>query len=106
LVPLTLAVGFAAFTIVLGTTTEKVTGVTMAPAEQWLQYSGTGAYATFAAIAAVNTLITVMQARRRDLAVVRLLGGTEGHTLRIVICEALVVTATALAAGAVVAAAT
>jgi putative ABC transport system permease protein len=47
-----------------------------------------------------------MQARRRDLAVVRLLGGTEGHTLRIVICEALVVTATALAAGAVVAAAT
>ncbi|GAA2625997.1 FtsX-like permease family protein [Paractinoplanes durhamensis] len=106
LVPLTLAVGFAAFTIVIGSTTEKVTGVAMTPADRWLTYAGTGVYAAFAAVAAVNTLITVMQARRQDLAVVRLVGGTRGHTLRVVICEALVVTATALAAGSAVAAAT
>jgi putative ABC transport system permease protein len=103
LVPLTLAVGFAAFTIVLSTTTEHVTGVATAPADRWLQYSGTGAYTAFAAIAAVNTLVTVIQARRRDLAVIRLAGGTRGHTLAVVICEALVVTATALVAGAAVA---
>jgi putative ABC transport system permease protein len=106
LVPLTLAVGFLAFSIVLSTTTEHVTGVPMTPADKWLQYSGSGAYGGFAAIAAVNTLITVMQARRRDLAVIRLVGGTAGHTLRVIVCEALVVTATALAAGAAVAAAT
>jgi putative ABC transport system permease protein len=106
LVPLTLAVGFAAFTIVIGSTTEHVTGVAMGDGEKWLTYSGTGVYSAFAAIAAVNTLITVMQARRRDLAVMRLVGGTQGHTLRVVICEALVVTATALVAGAAVATAT
>jgi putative ABC transport system permease protein len=103
LVPLTLAVGFAAFTIVLGTTTEHVTGVATPAADRWLAYAGTGAYTTFAAIAAVNTLVTVIQARRHDLAVIRLAGGTRGRTLAVVICEALVVTATALVAGAVVA---
>jgi putative ABC transport system permease protein len=103
LVPLTLAVGFAAFTITMGTTTEKVTGVAAPAADRWLEYSGTGAYTAFAAIAAVNTLVTAMQARRRDLAVLRLAGGTRGRTLAVVICEALVVTGTALVAGAVVA---
>ncbi|GAA0585202.1 hypothetical protein GCM10010172_82850 [Paractinoplanes ferrugineus] len=106
LVPLTLAVGFAAFTIVIGATTEHVTGVAMGGADKWLTYSGTGVYSAFAAVAGVNTLITVMRARGRDLAVMRLVGATQGHTLTVVICEALVVTATALVAGAAVAAAT
>jgi putative ABC transport system permease protein len=103
LVPLTLAVGFAAFTITMGTTAEKVTGVAAPAADRWLEYSGTGAYTAFAAIAAVNTLVTVIQARRPELAVMRLAGGTRGRTLAVVICEALVVTATTLVAGAVVA---
>ena len=106
LVPLTLAVAFAAVTIVRGTTTAHVTGITSPAADRWLEYSGTGAYTAFAAIAAVNTLVTVMHARRHELAVVRLAGGTRGRTLAVVICEALVVTSTALAAGAVVAATT
>ena len=72
-------------------------------ADRWLEYSGTGAYTAFAAIAAANTLVTAIQARRRDLAVIRLAGGTRGRTLAVVICEALVVTGTALVAGAVVA---
>ncbi|GAA0448872.1 hypothetical protein Ade02nite_57710 [Paractinoplanes deccanensis] len=106
LVPLTLAVAFAAFTIVRGTTVAHVTGVATPSADRWLEYSGTGAYTAFAAIAAVNTLLTVMHARRRDLAVMRLAGGTRGRTLAVVVCEALIVTSTALAAGAVVAATT
>ncbi|MBM2619591.1 ABC transporter permease [Actinoplanes sp. LDG1-06] len=106
LVPLTLAVAFAAFTVVLGTTTAHVTGVAAPAADRWLEYSGTGAYTAFAAVAAVNTLLTVMHARRRELAVVRLAGGTRGRTLAVVVCEALVVTSTALAAGAAVAATT
>lgn len=103
LIPLTLAVAFAAFTITMGTTAEKVTGIAGPAADRWVEYSGTGAYTAFAAIAAVNTLVTATQARRRDLAVIRLAGGTRGRTLAVVICEALVVTGTALAAGAVVA---
>ncbi|SIM58657.1 FtsX-like permease family protein [Micromonospora cremea] len=106
LVPLTLAVAFAAVTIVRGTTTAHVTSVSSPAADRWLEYSGTGAYTAFAAIAAVNTLVTVMHGRRHELAVIRLAGGTRGRTLAIVICEALVVTSTALAAGAVVAATT
>ncbi|MEV4639082.1 ABC transporter permease [Actinoplanes sp. NPDC049548] len=106
LVPLTLAVAFTAVTIVRGTTTTHVTGIEAPAADRWLEFSGTGAYSAFAAIAAVNTLVTVILARRRDLAVTRLAGGTRGHTLAIVICEALVVTGTALVVATAVAAAT
>ncbi|OJF12363.1 ABC transporter permease family protein, partial [Couchioplanes caeruleus] len=106
LVPLTLAIAFTAVTLVRTATTTHVTGIP-APAEvRWLEFFGTGAYASFAAIAAVNTLVTAILARRRDLAVTRLTGGTRGRTLAIVICEALVVTGTALAVAAAVAAVT
>nr|BFE69710.1 hypothetical protein GCM10020092_030110 [Actinoplanes digitatis] len=72
LVPLTLAVAFAAVKVVSYTTRTHVTGDAGPAADRWLEYSGTAVYAAFAAVAALNTLITLQLSRRRDLAVVRL----------------------------------
>ncbi|MEU4215509.1 ABC transporter permease [Actinoplanes sp. NPDC026623] len=103
LVPLTLAVAFAAVKVVSYTTRVHVTGDPGSAADRWLEYSGTAVYAVFAAVAALNTLVTLMLSRRRDLAVTQLAGGTRGRTLAVIFCEALVVTGTALAVAAVVA---
>jgi putative ABC transport system permease protein len=106
LVPLTLATAFAAVIVLRHTTVAHVTGATEAPADLWTDYSGTAVYTAFAAVAALNTLITVVLARRRELAVTQLAGGTRGRVLGVVICEALLVTGTALLVAAGVAAAT
>jgi putative ABC transport system permease protein len=106
LVPLTLATAFAAVTVLRETTATHVTGVAPSAASQWLNATGTGVYTAFAAVAALNALITVILARRRDLAVVRLAGCPQGRALGIVICEALCVTGTALLVAAAVAATT
>lgn len=106
LVPLTLAIAFAAVKMIMLKTTEHVTGAAPAPADRWLEYSGTAVYLAFAAVAAVNTLVTVILARRRDLAVTQLTGATRRRALAVVVCEALLVTGTALVVGVAVAATT
>ncbi|MDG4825840.1 ABC transporter permease [Asanoa sp. WMMD1127] len=106
LVPLVLAVAFAGVKVAAHTTTAHVTGFAGPAAEVWLDYSGTAVYCLFAAVAAVNTLITVMVGRRRDLALLGLAGATRRHVLAVVICEAGIVTLTGLVLAAVVAAVT
>jgi putative ABC transport system permease protein len=106
LVPLTLAAAFAGVKMAQLSTVTHVTGTSPAPADLWLEYSGTSVYTAFAAVAALNTLITVVLSRRRDLAVVRLAGATRGRALGVVICEALTVTGTGLVVAAAVAATT
>jgi putative ABC transport system permease protein len=103
LVPLVLAVAFATVQVALHTTPPHVTGVPEPAAGPWLDYSGTAVYCAFAAVAALNTLITVGIGRRRELAVTRLAGATRGRVLGIVVCEAVLVTATALVLAAGVA---
>jgi putative ABC transport system permease protein len=103
LVPLTLATAFAVVKVLAHTTTQHVTGVAERPADLWTDYSGTAVYTAFAAVAALNTLITVVVARRRDLAVLRLAGGTRVRVLGVVFCEALLVTFTGLLVAAAVA---
>jgi putative ABC transport system permease protein len=103
MVPLTLAVAFAAIQVLLQTTPAHVTGVHPSADELWTDYTGTAVYAIFAAVAALNTLINATVARRRDLAVTRLAGGTRGRVLGIVFCEALLVTGLSLVVAAVVA---
>ena len=100
LVPLVLAFAFALVKIAMHTTSTHVTGTSDPAADVWLDYSGTGIYGVFAAIAALNTLITVMAGRRRDLAVTRLAGADRGRVLGIVAIEAAIVLATALALAA------
>jgi putative ABC transport system permease protein len=103
LVPLTLAIAFAAVKVAGLTTASHATGVPGAPADRWLEYSGTFVYSAFAAVAALNTLVTGVLPRRRDLAIVQLAGGTRARALGVVICEALTVTGTGLLVGAGVA---
>jgi putative ABC transport system permease protein len=103
MVPLTLAVAFAAIQVLLQTTPAHVTGVPSSADELWTDYTGTAVYAIFAAVAALNTLINTTVARRRDLAVTRLAGGTRGRVLGVVFCEALLVTGLSLVVAAVVA---
>ncbi|MFI7546898.1 FtsX-like permease family protein [Actinoplanes sp. NPDC049599] len=106
LVPLTLAVAFTAIKVIILKTAEHRTGAAPPAADRWLEYSGTAIYVAFAAVAAVNTLVTVVLSRRRDLAVIQLAGATRRRALAVVICEALLVTGTALVVGAAVAATT
>ncbi|GIF74003.1 ABC transporter permease [Asanoa siamensis] len=103
LVPLVLAVAFAAVKVAAHTTATHVTGRAGPAAEVWLDAAGTGVYCLFAAVAAVNTLATVVVGRRRDLATLRLAGATRGRVLAVVICEAGIVTGTALALATAVA---
>jgi putative ABC transport system permease protein len=106
LVPLTLATAFAGVKMAQIATVTHLTGIAPQPGDRWLEYSGTSVYVAFAAVAALNTLITVVLSRRRDLAVVRLAGATRVRALGVVICEALTVTGTGLVVAAVVAATT
>ncbi|GIF62625.1 hypothetical protein Ais01nite_06600 [Asanoa ishikariensis] len=103
LVPLVLAVAFAAVKVAVHSTTTHVTGRTGPAAEAWLDYSGTAVYCLFAAVAAVNTLATVVVGRRRDLALLGLAGATRGRVLAVVVCEAGIVTVTGLVLAAGVA---
>ncbi|MEU7800337.1 ABC transporter permease [Micromonospora arborensis] len=103
LVPLVLAIAFAMVKVVTHTTSVHVHGAPDSTAEVWTEYSGTAVYVAFAAVAAVNTLVTVLLARRRELAVTRLVGASRMRALAVVVCEALMVTVTALAVGTVVA---
>ena len=104
LVPLTLAAAFTAVKVVAQTTATHLTGVPAPAADLWTEYSGTAVYVAFAAVAAVNVLITLILSRRRELAVNRLAGGTRRRVLGVVVCEALVVTGTGLAVAAAVSA--
>ena len=106
LVPLVLSVGFAAIKITAHTTAAHVRGTADPAADIWLDYSGTAVFVAFAAVAAVNALITMVLSRRGELAALRLAGATRGRVLGVLTCEALVVTGTALLAAAWVAAVT
>jgi putative ABC transport system permease protein len=106
LIPLVLAIAFAAVKVAAHTTAAHVTAAGDPEAALWMDYSGTSIYSTFAAIAALNTLITVIVGRRRDLAVTRLAGAARRRVVSVVICEAVIVVATALFLAAVVAAVT
>ncbi|MEV0719494.1 ABC transporter permease [Asanoa sp. NPDC050611] len=102
LVPLVLAVAFAGVKVGFHTTTAHLAGPGPAT-EVWLDYAGTAVYCVFAAVAAVNTLATVVVGRRRDLALLGLAGATRGRVLAVVVCEAGIVTVTGLVLAAGVA---
>jgi putative ABC transport system permease protein len=103
LVPLTLAVAFTAVKVLMHTTAAHATGTPEPRADLWTDYSGTAVYVAFAAVAALNTLISVVLGRRRDLAVTRLAGGTQARVLAVLTGEALIVTGTAVVTAAAVA---
>jgi putative ABC transport system permease protein len=93
LVPLVLAVAFAAVKVAARTTAVTVTGTAGPAADVWLDAAGTSVYCGFAAVAAVNALVTVTVSRRRELAVLRVVGATRWQALRVPLAEAAVLVA-------------
>ena len=106
LVPLVLAVAFAAVKVSAHTTAAAVTGMPAPAADVWTDYSGTAVYCAFAGVAAVNALVTVVVGGRRDLVVLQLVGASRGRVLLLVAGEAVIVTAAAVLFAAVAAGAT
>ncbi|MGP3954259.1 FtsX-like permease family protein [Streptomyces sp. 7N604] len=105
-VPLVLVVSFGTTKIALHTTAEHRTGSAGSAGEVWLDYVGTGLYASFAAIAAANTLAMVSFERRREVALLRVIGMLPGQLRAMAAWEAAVVALTALLLGAAIALAT
>ncbi|MGY0022981.1 FtsX-like permease family protein [Streptomyces sp. YJ-C3] len=105
-VPLVLVVGFGVTKIAQHTTAEHVTGSAGSTGEVWLDYMGTALYAGFAAIASANTLAMISLERRRDVALLRVVGSQRRQIRAMAFWEALVVAGTALLLGSLIALAT
>lgn len=67
--------------------------------QQWLNYVGVGILVGLAAIAAANTLVVVTIGRRRELALLRLVGASARQVRTMVRVEALMVAVSALVMG-------
>ncbi|MET8686244.1 ABC transporter permease [Streptomyces sp. NPDC004732] len=102
-VPLVLVVGFGLTKIGMHTTAEHRTGSAGSTGEVWLDYVGTGLYAGFAAIAAANTLAMISFERRRDVALLRVVGSRRAQVGAMAAWEAVVVAGTALLLGTAIA---
>ncbi|NGO75612.1 ABC transporter permease [Streptomyces sp. YC504] len=98
-VPLVLVVGFGLTKIAMHTTARHHTGSAGRSSAVWLDYIGTSLYAGFAAIAAANTLAMISFERRRDLALLRVVGTQRGQIGVMALWEGVVVTLTALVLG-------
>ncbi|MFJ2744041.1 FtsX-like permease family protein [Streptomyces sp. NPDC087440] len=106
MVPLVLVTGFGLTKIGMRTTAAHHSGSAGAPGEVWLDYVGTGLYAGFAAIAAANTLAMISFERRREIALLRVVG-TLPRQVRAMACwEAATVAVTALVLGGLISLAT
>jgi putative ABC transport system permease protein len=77
-----------------------------AQADAWVNYLIIGVLMSFVAIAAVNSLVMTVGERRRELALLRLVGATPRQVIRTVRLEALALTGFAIMLGLAVAAAT
>lgn len=102
-VPLVLVVGFGLTKIGMHTTARHHTGSAGDTGEVWLDYVGTGLYAGFAAIAAANTLAMISFERRRDVALLRVVGSQRAQVRAMAAWEAVVVAGTALLLGTAIA---
>lgn len=105
-VPLLLVVGFGLTKTAMHTTARHHTGSAGDTGEVWMDYMGTSLYAGFAAIASANTLAMISFERRRDLALLRIVGSQRRQVRAMAAWEAVVVAGTALLVGGVIAFAT
>ncbi|WP_239590223.1 ABC transporter permease [Streptomyces aureoverticillatus] len=105
-VPLLLVVGFGLTKIAMHTTAQHHTGSAGSTGEVWMDYMGTSLYAGFAAIASANTLAMISFERRRDLALLRVVGSQRRQVRAMAAWEAVVVAGTALLIGGAIALAT
>lgn len=106
LVPLVLAISFTAVKVGAFSTAMHFTHEHPDPSELWLEYSGTAVYGAFAAIAALNCLITISIARRRNLSVIQLAGGSRGSLIGMATIQSVIVSVLGLLMSTIVALAT
>ncbi len=110
-VPVALLVGLSGTMLIMTSTAERVaratgaaTSVTKA-SDIWLRQAELGLLVCFAAVSTVNTLVALTADRRREFALLRLVGSTRRQLLRMLSMEAALTTAIGVLLGAAVAAA-
>ncbi|MEV7602291.1 FtsX-like permease family protein [Kitasatospora sp. NPDC089797] len=108
-VPVALLVGLAATLLTMTSTAEQAvrlsgatTSVTKA-SDVWLRQAELGLLVCFAAVSTVNTLVALTADRRREFALLRLVGATRRQLLRMLSVEAALTTAVGVLLGAAVA---
>ncbi|MFJ8622336.1 FtsX-like permease family protein [Kitasatospora sp. NPDC093550] len=108
-VPVALLVGLSGTMLIMTSTAERVarasgvaTSVTKA-SDIWLRQAELGLLVCFAAVSTVNTLVALTADRRREFALLRLIGATRRQLLRMLTVEAVLTTALGVLLGAAVA---
>lgn len=92
-------------TLVVAFTLARLGSLVGGQEPSWIDLFATVLYAGFAALVAADTLVMLMLERRRELALLRLIGAGTGQLVRMVLLESVIVTATALGLGTAVASA-
>ncbi|GGW59033.1 hypothetical protein GCM10010503_40220 [Streptomyces lucensis JCM 4490] len=106
-VPVALLVGLSGTMLIMTSTAEHAAGtaassVTSAT-DVWLRQAELALLVCFAAVSTVNTLVAVTAERRREFALLRLVGATRSQLLRMLTAEAVLTTAVGVLLGAAVA---
>ncbi|GHF67592.1 hypothetical protein GCM10018790_51950 [Kitasatospora xanthocidica] len=108
-VPVALLVGLAGTMLIITSTAERaarasgaMTSVTKA-SDVWLRQAELGLLVCFAAVSTVNTLVALTADRRREFALLRLVGATRRQLLRMLSVEAVLTTVVGVLLGAAVA---
>ncbi|MFJ9690619.1 FtsX-like permease family protein [Kitasatospora sp. NPDC101183] len=108
-VPVTLLTGLSGTMVIMTSTAERAaratgvaTSVTKA-SDVWLRQAELGLLVCFAAVSTVNTLVALTADRRRELALLRLVGATRRQLLRMLTLEAAATTVVGVLLGAAVA---
>ncbi|WP_030244613.1 FtsX-like permease family protein [Streptomyces sp. NRRL S-350] len=111
MVPVALLVGLSGTMLIMTSTADRVaratgaaTSVTKA-SDIWLRQAELGLLVCFAAVSTVNTLVALTADRRREFALLRLVGSTRRQLLRMLTVEAALTTVIGVLLGAAVAAA-
>ncbi|MEU6624954.1 FtsX-like permease family protein [Streptomyces litmocidini] len=105
-VPVALLVGLSATMTIMTRTAERAAGPTGAASatDVWLRQAELALLTCFAAVSTINTVVAVTGERRREFALLRLVGATRRQLLRMLTAEALLTTAVGVLLGATVAA--
>ncbi|MFF3013820.1 FtsX-like permease family protein [Streptomyces sp. NPDC057939] len=106
-VPIALLVGLCGTMMIMTSTAEHATGATgtsvTSATDVWLRQAELALLTCFAAVSTVNTLIAVTADRRREFALLRLVGATRSQLLRMLTAEAGLTSAVAVLLGSAVA---
>ncbi|MFI8324994.1 FtsX-like permease family protein [Streptomyces sp. NPDC085529] len=106
-VPVALLVGLSGTMSIMTSTAGNAPGMTTSgvtsATDVWLRQSELALLVCFASVSTVNTLVAVTAGRRREFALLRLVGATSSQLLRVLTVEAVLTTVVGVLLGATVA---